>query len=68
MAVAHRLLEVIFVLLSRGVEYEEGVGAWQQYKVNRMRAKARMLPQPKLSDRIRTLHPVSSQILMGAEG
>jgi len=64
-AVAHKMIEVIFALLSRGESYSEERAESTRRKLSRMKGLARPLPRPDLSKRVGSLPDVATAILRG---
>ncbi len=67
-AVAHRMIEVSFALLSRGESYSEERAESTRRKLSRMKVLARPLPMPDLSKRVGSLPNTATAILRGVTG
>lgn len=67
-AVAHRMIEVIFALLARNEAYSEERAEKTQAKVSRMKSRARALPSRDVESRWVGLGPVAQEVLRGARG
>lgn len=67
-AVAHKMIEVIFALLSRGESYSEERAESTRRKLSRMKGLARPLPLPDLTKRVGNLPNVATAILRGVRG
>ncbi|MCI4336166.1 MAG: IS110 family transposase [Thermoplasmata archaeon] len=67
-AVAHRMIEVIFALLSRGESYSEERAEKTHAKIVRMKNRARALPAGDLNSRWSKLAPVTRELLSGVRG
>jgi transposase len=67
-AVAHKMIEVIFALLSRGESYSEERAESTRRKLSRMKGLARPLPRPDLSKRVGSLPNAATAILRGVTG
>ena len=67
-AVAHKMLEVIFAMLARNENYSEERPERTHAKLTRMRSKARELPTRDVEARYRGLAPRAATILSGASG
>ena len=67
-AVAHKMLEVIFAMLARNESYSEERPERTQAKLARMSSKARELPERDVVARYRGLSPRTATILSGASG
>ena len=67
-AVAHKMLEVIFAMLARNENYSEERPEHTRAKLTRMRSKARELPTRDVEARYRSLAPRAATILSGASG
>ena len=64
-AVAHRMIEVIFALLSRGESYSEERAEKTHAKIVRMKNRARALPTRDPASRWAGLGPVTQELLRG---
>ncbi|MGH9920952.1 MAG: hypothetical protein ACRD6W_19050, partial [Nitrososphaerales archaeon] len=64
-AVAHKMIEVIFALLSRGESYSEERAESTRRKLSRMKGLARPLPLPDLTKRVESLPSAATAILRG---
>jgi transposase len=67
-AVAHRMIEVVFALLSRGESYSEERAESTRRKLARMRGRARPLPERPAFARVPGLSPTTVEILRGVRG
>ncbi len=67
-AVAHKMLEVIFAMLARNENYSEERPERTHTKLTRMRSKARELPTRDVESRYRGPAPRTAPILSGASG
>jgi transposase len=67
-AVAHRMIEVIFALLSRGESYSEERAELTRRKLGRMKGLARPLPKREGMARVPTLALAASEVLRGVRG
>jgi len=67
-AVAHRTIEVIFALLSRGERYSEERAELTGRKLVRMKRLARPLPKRGGMDRLPTLALAATEVLRGVRG
>jgi transposase len=67
-AVAHRMIEVIFALLSRGESYSEERTEKTHAKIVRMKNRARALPVRDPASRLAGLGPVAQELLRGTRG
>jgi transposase len=67
-AVAHRMIEVIFALLSRGESYSEEQAEKTHAKLVRMKDRARALPVRDPTSRWVALGPVAQELLRGTRG
>ena len=67
-AVAHRMIEVIFALLSRGESYSEERAEKTHAKIVRMKNRARPLPTRDPASRCSGLGPVAQELLRGTRG
>jgi transposase len=67
-AVAHRMIEVIFALLSRGESYSEERSEKTRAKIVRMKNRARALPLCDPTSRMAGLGPVAQELLRGSKG
>ncbi|MGI0129485.1 MAG: IS110 family transposase [Thermoplasmata archaeon] len=67
-AVDHKMIEVIFALLSRGESYSEERAESTRRKLSRMKGLARSLPLPDLAKRVESLPDAATAILRGVRG
>lgn len=67
-AVAHKMIEVIFALLSRGESYSEERAESTRRKLSRMKGLARSLPLTDLTKRVGNLPNAATAILRGVRG
>ncbi|MGH9917486.1 MAG: IS110 family transposase, partial [Nitrososphaerales archaeon] len=67
-AVAHKMIEVIFALLARNEPYSEERSEMTHAKLVRMKGKARALPLRDVAERWERLSPSARSILSGARG